>query len=452
MVLVMVLKACAGGSGAASPDPTSVAETITSTAPITTTAPAVDPPATDPPSEASPSTTAAPSSTPPPTSSEPSAADDPDIAADGSGASDPLLLPATFDAFVRLSRGVEAASLSVWRDGEPVFQGAVGTDRAGAPLTSESPLVVASVGKLITALTVARLAERGALTVDAPVPWEAMGLDPHPGWSTVTVRDLLDHTSGMPVARQSWLDDPGTCADPLRRLLVAPPTTERGRWRYSNGNYCALGLLIEHLTGDRYDVAAHQLVFVPAGVVGPRLTVDGPAPGDGPYRRGIDRFDRLGAAGSWLAGTDHVAAVLARVTDADLETLRWPGIFLDEFGWGHTGTVAGARACAWVLEEGRTAVAVTIAGERPQVGGGLCDVVLPALATDLGLAGLAGLVPDRSPPSSPPDRRTTVETPVADVPADVPADEALIDETLIDDAPTGAVPAGDVLARPSATP
>ena len=36
------------------------------------------------------------------------------------------------------------------------------------------------------------------------------------------------------------------------------------------------------------------------------------------------------------------------VTAADLTTLRPPGIISDQYGWGHTGTVDGAKSCAWV--------------------------------------------------------------------------------------------------------
>lgn len=289
-------------------------------------------------------------------------------------------------------------SLSVWRDGVPVLQLADGLDRAGSPVTTRTPMVTASVGKLITALTIARLARHDVVDVNAPVPWALLGFVPNPAWNDVTVRELLDHTSGMPVARQQWLDDPGSCAIPLGSLLTRPPTGDRGRWRYSNGNYCALGLLIEAVSGERYDVAGRWLVWEPAGVDGPRLTVDGSQPGDAPHRADIARFDRLGAAGSWLAATDHVAAVLSTVTDDDFDTLRWPGIFRDQYGWGHTGTVNGAKACAWVLDEGRTVTVTVVSGERPSTGGGVCDVVVPALALDLGIGGVLPAAPDRSPP------------------------------------------------------
>jgi CubicO group peptidase (beta-lactamase class C family) len=293
--------------------------------------------------------------------------------------------PATRAAFARLAEGNAAASLTVRFDGAPVVQLAAGSTNSGSPLTTDTPMVVASVSKLVTALTVARLAQAGALDVDQPVPWASMGFAPHADWTTVTVRDLLAHTAGMPVARRSWFDDPGTCAVPLAPLLAAPPTSERGTWRYSNGNYCTLGLLVEAITGERYDAAAQRLVLGPAGATGAHLTVDGSRPDDAPYAKGVGRFDRLGAAGQWVISTDDVAAVLAAITADDREVLAYPGVLVDQYGWGHTGSVDGAVSCAWLLDDGRTIAVATVAGPRPGSGGGVCDAIVPAVAADAGL-------------------------------------------------------------------
>ena len=219
--------------------------------------------------------------------------------------------PALRATFATLAAGNLAASLTVLLDGQPLVQIAAGSTNGGGAVTTDTPMVVASVSKLVTALTVARLVQQGLLSVDQFVPWEAMGFAIDPAWSTVTVRDLLDHTSGIPIARKTWLDDPGPCAVPLAAVLVGPPSPERGTWVYSNGNYCALGLLVELVTGERYDAAAYRLVLTPAGVTGPHLTVDGAGPDDAPYAKGVARFDRLGGAGQWMASTDDVAALLA---------------------------------------------------------------------------------------------------------------------------------------------
>ncbi|HUV19335.1 MAG TPA: serine hydrolase domain-containing protein [Ilumatobacteraceae bacterium] len=281
------------------------------------------------------------------------------------------------------------------RDGRAAVQRAWGTTIDGAPATSDSPMVVASVGKLLTALMIARLDEAGAIDVDAPMPWTDIGVPTHPGWADVTLRELLAHTSGMPVERSAWFNGGVECAGFLPSLLDRPPSAARGDWTYSNGNYCALGLLVEQATGLPLDGAAQALLFDAVESTGAHLTTDGQLPTDVEYRLGVDRLSRLGGAGTYIVSTDDLAAALAAVTTSDLSVLTWPGVMVDQYGWGHTGTVDGALACAWVLEGGRTVVAATVSGRSPSTGGGVCDLVVPAVAGDLGLAQGS---PDRSPP------------------------------------------------------
>jgi len=308
-------------------------------------------------------------------------------------------LPATEAAFDRLAAANPAVTMTVRRDGRVVAARAGGVTIDGASATSSSPMVVASVSKLLTALTVARLDAVGLLDIDGPVPWLVIGLPTHPAWDTVTVRELLHHTSGMPALRREWFRPEGDCRSFLPTIVDEPPRDHRGEWTYSNGNYCSLGLLIEAIVGRPLDLVVGAVAGAADGAASVHLTDSGQRPGDVAYGPGVDRLDRLGGAGSLIVSTDDVAAALDSVTDADRARLTWPGILVDQYGWGHTGTVDGAKACAWVLEEGRTVVAVTIAGGTPSTGGDVCDQIVEALAADLGIR--AGR-PDRSPPGFPP--------------------------------------------------
>ncbi len=297
---------------------------------------------------------------------------------------DPVM-PASSAAFNDLATSNIALSVTVLRDHATLFSAATGFGTGWQPITTDTPMVLASVSKLITSLTLARLAETGLIDIEAPVPWDLMAVAHDPGWNDVSVRELLQHSSGMPKMQESWFDEPGSCAIPLTEALSRPPTMTRSRWWYSNGNYCALGLLIESLTASRFDHPALRLVFEPIGITGPHLTVDGALDTDGPYPLGVGRLERLGAAGTWLASSDDVAAMLDSVTPDDLATMTHPAIMFDQYGWGHTGTVDGAKACAWVIDQGRTIVVGIVAGNRPDTGGRLCDRLIPAVAHDLGI-------------------------------------------------------------------
>lgn len=310
------------------------------------------------------------------------------------GAATDLDLAWTSAAFETLARENTAVSMTVVRDGVAVLRRAAGVTIDGAPATTDSPMVVASVSKLLTGAAVARLAEGELLTLDQPVPWGQFGYAPHPGWNDVTVRELLDHTSGMPVVRSSWFTGEGECWTYLPQLLSEPPRPHRGTWTYSNGNYCALGLLLGATTGKTLDGAVQQLLFDAVGASGLHLTTDGQRPSDVAYQLGVERLSRLGGAGTFVVSTDDLAAVLASITPQDRVALSWPAMMLDQYGWGHTGTVDGARSCAWTLEAGRTVIVSTVAGSSPWTGGALCDLTVPAIAGDLGIG--AG-PPERTP-------------------------------------------------------
>jgi len=301
---------------------------------------------------------------------------------------------ATTDAFFRLARANPATSLTVVRNGEIVWSAASGSTIDGQPTLSDSPMVVASVSKFVVAVGVTRLESLGLLRTDDPVPWSDMGLSPGTEWNDVTVRELLDHTGGLRKLRTSWFTGQGSCRDYIPYLLTSAPTGDRGRWVYSNGNFCLLGLLLESQTGLPLDQALQQLVFDPIGADGVHLTDAGLAPTDVAHAPGVDRLSRLGGAGTLVMSTDDVAVLAGTLAPGDRWLLRPPGMFTDQYGYGHTGTIEGAKACVWLLDGGSTTVAATVAGDSPSTGGSVCDIIVPAVATDLGMN--AGR-PDRTP-------------------------------------------------------
>ncbi len=382
----------AEASSATTTDAVTTATTTTSTPATSTSGPTTSTsrPTTSPTTSAPPippTTTAAPTTTVAPTITLPLPPPPARALADP-------FLHASNEAFDRLARANAGASMTIARGGQIVFSRASGQTVDGLVATADSPMVVASVSKLIVALAVARLHEQGRIDVFGPVPWGEVGLAPNPAWNDVTVRELLDHTSGLPKVRNSWFTGEGTCRDYVPSLLTSPPQSHRGTWVYSNGNYCLLGLVVEQRTGLPLDQALQQLVFDPVGARGVHLTYGGLVSGDLPHAEGVERLSRLGGAGTLIVSTDDTALAFGRLTLADIWILQPPGVFTDQYGWGHTGTVDGAKSCIWVLDGGDTVVSATIAGNSVSAGGGVCDIVVPAIATDLGVG--SGR-PDRTP-------------------------------------------------------
>jgi D-alanyl-D-alanine carboxypeptidase len=137
---------------------------------------------------------------------------------------------------------------------------------------------VASVTKSMTAVSVLKLVEDGLIGLDDPVNGAVDSLTTilkPPG--PVTVRQLLNHTSGMPTfqaANEKTVDDvPRLMGERLsnRRqleLTASLPWEARnvGSFQYSDSNYVVLGELIEKLRGKPYPQVILQDIITPLGL------------------------------------------------------------------------------------------------------------------------------------------------------------------------------------------
>jgi N-acyl-D-amino-acid deacylase len=166
--------------------------------------------------------------------------------------------------------------LLIGQDGRAVYSEALGTHE-GRPLTTRTPLPLASVTKPLVATAALTLVEEGRLDLDAPVDRYLAGW-PYPG---VTVRHLLNQTSGLhflttinahadttrPVTNDVVLD---LVATHRPGLGFAPGTA----FRYDNANYVALASVIEAAAGRPFAEVMQERVFDPAGMDGASITPD----------------------------------------------------------------------------------------------------------------------------------------------------------------------------------
>ena len=83
----------------------------------------------------------------------------------------------------------------------------------GTPMRADDMFLIGSMTKLFTATLLAQLEEQGKLSLDDPVARYLDRTRPLPEWSRqVTVRQLANHTSGLPrdpVNRRNLPDSPG---------------------------------------------------------------------------------------------------------------------------------------------------------------------------------------------------------------------------------------------------
>jgi CubicO group peptidase (beta-lactamase class C family) len=118
----------------------------------------------------------------------------------------------------------------------------------------------ASVTKQLTSVLLMQEVERGRLSLDDTVA-KLLPTFAGPSASTVQVRHLLQHTSGLPDPQQSPVDDSGVPAfyrapspDAVTTGFCAgAPLAEAGAgFRYNNCDYLVLGAILERVTGKTY--------------------------------------------------------------------------------------------------------------------------------------------------------------------------------------------------------
>lgn len=167
-------------------------------------------------------------------------------------------------------RDLFSGTVLVARGGE-VFSGGYGIANRSwdIPNSPETRFQIASLTKPFTAILILQLMEQGSLSLDDPL-FVYLPDFPAEYGADVTIRNLLNHTSGIPNYTNftSWSDTTSRVdlkpADFLelvasKELLFEPGTD----FRYSNSNYYVLGLVIETVTGMSYSRVLEDQILGP---------------------------------------------------------------------------------------------------------------------------------------------------------------------------------------------
>jgi len=147
------------------------------------------------------------------------------------------------------------------------------------PMTPQSRMLAASIGKTFAGALVLALVQEGKLQLDDPIstwlgerPWFSR----LPNHDEITLRQLLTHSAGIPnhvetdgfknAFAKNWNSD----ANPLPPdsliafVLDQPPLFKPGQgWYYSDTGYILVGLIIEQVTGRSYYEQVSQRFLVP---------------------------------------------------------------------------------------------------------------------------------------------------------------------------------------------
>jgi CubicO group peptidase (beta-lactamase class C family) len=125
-------------------------------------------------------------------------------------------------------------SVAVVHDGRVVHVGGYGHDSRGEPVTEKTPMWLGGVSESFTAMALAQLAAPGFVPLDDPVVEhlpEFATADPRS--AQITVRHLLNHTSGLPATHDAAEGRPRSLQEAVAGLrdvtLSAPPGERRTR-------------------------------------------------------------------------------------------------------------------------------------------------------------------------------------------------------------------------------
>ncbi|MER5197022.1 serine hydrolase domain-containing protein [Streptomyces sp. NPDC002755] len=205
---------------------------------------------------------------------------------------------------------------------------------SGAPADADARFRAGSTTKVVTAAAVLRLAAERRIDLNTPVQHYLPGLLGRQ-YRPITVRQLLDHTSGIPAGDglgETFAEVYAHRFDTLTpQQVVASAAAKQPEFRpgtkqhYLNINYTVLGLLIEKVTGRSYASEATRLVLAPAGMrdtyfpgTDPRVL--------GPHNRGYQAVEKADGTTEFVDVTewnqaDRFAAGDMISTTADLERL-----------------------------------------------------------------------------------------------------------------------------------
>jgi CubicO group peptidase (beta-lactamase class C family) len=167
--------------------------------------------------------------------------------------------------------GAPGAAVLVIKDGKILFERGYGVAdlRTQEKIGPRTNFRLASLTKQFTAMSILLLAHDGKLRLDEPLT-EIFPDFPAYG-KTITIRHLLNHTSGllnyedlMPAPEPGemfQIKDAGVLAIMKRQTTMKfPPGT---KWEYSNSGYAVLAMIVEKVSSEPFGQFLHERIFAP---------------------------------------------------------------------------------------------------------------------------------------------------------------------------------------------
>lgn len=325
------------------------------------------------------------------------------------------LYSALLDSYV-VENNLPGAILAVDKGGEEFWAGATGMANLSidSRMQTCTPFRTGSISKMFTAALILQLKDQGLLSLDDKLVDHLPEVADHiPGASEITIRMLLNHSSGLPqpsddnlTYQLQLLNQPEMMAglgtdEKLKnyiygKKLVATPGTSS---YYSNPGYWLLGQVIRKITGQTYNQVLAEQITGPLGLTGTYLAVaDAPSIARGyGYKNGAlteltlwDRSDSDGDPAGGIVSTAEELCIFFRalftgnlLEPETLEEMKFTQSFdsceggkcpyglgveiwdnYQVLGYGKNGSLPGVDAnCIYFPEKNTTVVVFTNFGQ-----------------------------------------------------------------------------------------
>lgn len=295
------------------------------------------------------------------------------------------------------------------RDGRAVWRGSSGVAELGS--SRKVPVAgrfrIGSITKTFVATVVLQLVAEKRIRLEDSVEHWLPGVVPN--GANITVRQLLNHTSGLYDFKKTLPMPPSpefyalryrtwTAAEQIERALANPPVfdTPGSRYDYSNTNYLVLGEIIEKATGRTYAEQIERRLIRPLKLHGTTL------PGTSPYIKGphahgyipkdggqLDYTEMnptlFGAAGDMISTTRDLNRFFAALLGGHLlparllDAMKTPGTADKAYGlglswhdtvckirvYGNDGDALAYQAYSFSTEDARRQVTVAVTPHLP---------------------------------------------------------------------------------------
>lgn len=308
-------------------------------------------------------------------------------------------------------------SVAIVKDGVVVISKGYGLANVetDAPATPETVYRIGSLTKQFTAALVMAHVEKGTIKLDDPIRKHLPDLPE--AFEKVTVKQLLNHTSGIPsytdlLAFATMMRNVGSAKTMIEMSAKEKPNFAPGEgWKYNNTGYIVLGELVAKLEGKPWAEALQEKIAKPLGLTNTRASnpdqiVKNRAAGYVPTKDGLANAPFLDM--SWPSSAGAIESTLQDLIKFDtayvgrlvkpetMTMMTTPEGASKSYGlgWGisdmagvrvvsHGGSIPGFIAYhAWVPSKKVTVIVLTNsnAGDAGALGRQLIGLAVPEMA------------------------------------------------------------------------